>query len=118
MGSSRDEGNEDLEVAEVTSLLDSLHFDHLREVLGDIRSMNLRVVRIIPVGLLEPKCQVFELGLSHAAAFLRYTFPIEFIVAIHKLEVEQVLVDGLVDQVGVVVVLQEVLVVGLELGAV
>ena len=52
VGGSGNEGYEDLEIAEVARLLDSLHFDHLGEVLGDVRGVDLRVTRIIPVRFL------------------------------------------------------------------
>jgi hypothetical protein len=89
----------------------------LGQILGDICSVNLRVIRIISVRLHQSECQVFVSHFVHSLAFSN-VFPIEFVVTIHKLEVKNILVHAFVDQISIVIVLHKVFVVGFQLRAV
>ena len=117
VSSARKEGDEDVEAVEGARLLDALNFYHLGKVLDDVGRVHLGVVGIISVGLHQAEGQVFDSYLVHSLAFGE-VFPVELVVAVHELEVEDILVDAFVDQVRVVVVLQEVFVVRFQLRAV
>jgi len=117
VSSAWNEGNKDVETIKVASLLYALDFNHLSQILNNIRSVNLRMIRIISIWLHQSECQVFDSHLVHSLTFIN-VFPIEFVVTIHHLEVKDIAIYVFVDQIGVEIVLQEVFVVCFELGAV
>ena len=52
VGGSRNKSNKDVKAGHVAALFHPLYLDHLGKILSNIRSMYLRVVRVISIGLL------------------------------------------------------------------
>lgn len=117
MRSSRNEGDKDVEARQVACFLEALDFYELRQVLGDVCGVHLGMIRIVSIRLLQSECQVFDSHLVHSLPFINI-FPIEFVITVHDLEVEEIIVNILIDQICIISVLQEVLIVGFQLGAV